>query len=678
MAENTNDFTTERFSQLVRAGLPFNPISGQEIQGGNLVRLQRGMQVLGYTDPRFLTEEQALANGWSVKPNSMKLQIVLRDQANGDSATVAVLNAQSIEGIPSIDAMLAMSGRELSQMAEPAPDIGEPEDMVMMPARGLQRSPESQSVIESARLSSLDERNYQVIETNFNKLVEVPQDGLSIEEAAAIVPADIAALRGIVDIHERHFAADMIGSNMDKYRSYRDLIELHAPDLVSEIDAATAENQRRIDAKDERKRIAVVGPEVAPQPSVPLQPIAPLVGSGAAASIGGQQGPGEYAVLAPYWRDGLHNVEGLKLAEELNKVIKAGNMAHDMNAIERLLSAHTNAMPLGLEIVTQEKFRDDFHMKVNAAQPRTLLDGALIRDKHGSYRPAAGGQPVLEDKGDSVTLKSRDKDGYRAAMELALAKGWTAIELKGKPAMLAEAWLEAKLKGLDVVNYAPNAKDLANYADRLAQETAVKAQSQQSGAEQTPEMVEIRPFVDADGLQREAKITYTLERQGVPPQTFDKAKDAAHAFAKADIASMPTVLRTVTRIGNDVVRPDTIAGINVQPGQAASKYVDGKLDREFAEAVVEINEEENAPPIISPVNKGTYVGPIVAVDGNMIGQKTGRDPSQLTWHDASKLNGRKLGKDDMAEISYANGVGMVRPEQSKEKETDGLGRSISR
>jgi hypothetical protein len=264
----------------------------------------------------------------------------------------------------------------------------------------------------------------------------------------------------------------------------------------------------------------------------------------------------------------------------------------------------------------------------------------------GDYRPAGGGLPVLQDKGDSLTLKSKSADGYRAAMELALAKGWTAIELKGKPAMLANAWLEAKMLGLDVVNYAPTEKDKLKYAERVAEASKAKAAAveaeQARAAGEGPEMVEVRPYIGADGLVKTATATVTVALE-----------HGSNAVGEPVVG--PAVVRTVVRAG-DVVESDIgqVAGVNV--GAAAHQVAESIVGAELGQAIAGVTE-------------GEHVGPIVEIKDGFIGQKIGRDPKEIRWHDASKFAGRVPALGEKAEISYSKGVAKLK-EREKAQEVD--------
>ncbi|WP_296649905.1 hypothetical protein [Paraburkholderia sp.] len=62
---------------------------------------------------------------------------------------------------------------------------------------------------------------------------------------------------------------------------------------------------------------------------------------------------------------------------------------------------------------------------------------------------------------------------------------------------------------------------------------------------------------------------------------------------------------------------------------------------------------------IMPATDGHHVGPIVAVDGQFICQKTGRDPKQIIWHDTKKMDGHVPAIGQTAEIRYQDGRGLA-------------------
>lgn len=227
-------------------------------------------------------------------------------------------------------------------------------------------------------------------------------------------------------------------------------------------------------------------PELVNQPAEVVQPMD--------AAIAGEALDTRFAVNAPYWLNGLHNKAGLALAEEINKVVSSKKLEEERDAIEQILAVnYPDAHRLGLTVISEKKHLDEPHRKMNLAEPKSLLESAFVRDKNGAYRPAAGGRAVLLDKGDSLVLKNKDAASYEAAVELAKAKGWTAIKLNGRPAMMEQAWIAAKLAGIEVTNYTPTKEAQAKFADRLA--------AQQLGNIVAINRVETEPSVSAGDFE---------------------------------------------------------------------------------------------------------------------------------------------------------------------------------
>lgn len=77
----------------------------------------------------------------------------------------------------------------------------------------------------------------------------------------------------------------------------------------------------------------------------------------------------------------------------------------------------------------------------------------------GEYFREGASKPAFMDQGESLFVKDKSADSYQAVMELARKKGWTEIELTGKPEQLAQGWIEAQLMGIKVANFLPQEKD---------------------------------------------------------------------------------------------------------------------------------------------------------------------------------------------------------------------------
>lgn len=617
-AEQTGAQLKQRFSQSKRAGLPFNPVADPvDFKGANVERLKEAMTTHGWTDLRFVTESQAKASGWQIKSRAPRVEIPVRNDEDGTFSKVVLVNAQSVLGMPSeqeiqdmSDAMVESLGREQDlaavtpvSLAEKAvtPEAGshleEQHDAVVItpaelhleqqqprllpvsmefvaptfpalgdeilqeedPSRVLQAgAPEQQSLpvselqpgynwlISHGRKPYLDDEK-----NNLSFFVELEDEsgarsmlwGLGLEKSLEEAGARIGDAVSITEVGRKDVTVQV--KNGDKIVQQpgqriewktqvqpKLTVDTRAPEMVHTQDAATPDKHTNTNFGD---------------------PVA--------------QAPAKdrFAVMAPYWLNGLHNFTGLAIADEINELIKEQQLSRSKDAIEGLLRTHAKARSMGLAVVEETKYLDDPWRKTNPCEPRQLLNGDLIRDSVGEYRPKTGGLSVLKDGGDSLTLKERSDVAYRGAMELARAKGWKAISLKGKPAVLADAWVEAKLMGLEVVNYSPTEQDRARYAQRLAE-----LERAERGGES---LLEIRPQVEEKAV----------------------------------------------------------------------------------------------------VNSGQHVGPIIAVEGDRIAQKTGRDPAHVVWHDAANLDGGAPSVGASVEIAYKDGRGTVVTKQL-EQGRGGVGR----
>ncbi|WP_304350886.1 LPD7 domain-containing protein [Comamonas testosteroni] len=678
----------EEMKQLMRqherAGLPFNPLESEPITGANVDRLQASMDEFGWIDQRFVSAEQASRNGWLIPANANSVHVKERDAKTGAVSDYKLFNASTVLGIPSLESMLQM------------------EDSAFLAMCG-------QAVPQLVDELAAVEPDFQSMDQEEGVTAEVeidPGEALEDEEGIEVGPARPK------ELHQEAISAPSEVST---------LTDLFLDEPVSELKHEAGSLNKGIDWSDE------------PEPL-----------------------PEEFAVDAPYWLDGLHNYEGLKHAEEINRLISEKKLAQNKEGVENLLATYPDKLKFGLSVVEKESRDKNPVRKANQAEPATLLEGALVRDKEGKYRPKEGGKPILEDKGTSLKLNRKNGKAYEAAMELALAKGWKSIELTGKPSMLGQAWLEAKMKGLEVVNFNPTEKDREALAQRIAERDAALAK------EQAPETVVLRPIMDGAGREVMANVTYTVEQQAAK-------SNAPVAAGKAQQQS--SVTRTTTRV-NDVVRTEVQQGV-VPKGASNVRRNQTLVEQELAEAVAEDKAEEvggfdmaNGGKLIaqgfapfqnipggksSPfavlendagqketvwgvdlprsiqeagaqigdtvslergerravevevelpdgskgfetfnrvtwktnvlekaqdvsevsvklpaVESGTHIGPVMAIKDGLIGQKTGRDPNKLVWHEISKLQGKVPAIGDMAEIGYSQGLGKVKgPEMQR-------------
>lgn len=673
-----------RMEQQQRAGLPFNPLTLEPITGANVERLQTCMKSFGWQDHRFVTEQQAQMNGWTINSDANSVRITKRE-SSGVMAEQTLFNASNVIGIPSLPEMLQMDDSAFLAMhgiaAAPVQSVTIADTVAELakPIEPVEPAPTPEEISQLQEMQEIEDNEIQI------------GPALKQEQAQDTAPKS---------------------ENLQQ-QSQEDLVDLFLGEPVDNLDPLSAGQQiPDIDWSDE------------PDPA--------------------QE---HYAVTAPYWLNGLHNFEGLKQADEINRLIAEKKMTLNKESIENFLSTYPDQHKFGLSVVEKEKHEKDLLRKANQAEPTTLLNGALVRDKEGAYRPKEGGMPVIKDEGSSLKLKRKNGKAYEAAMELALAKGWKVIELSGKSNMLGQAWLEARMKGLEVVNYNPTEKDREQLAQRIAERDAAMAKGQ------SQEIVELRPVMDSSGKEVMANVTYSVEQKG---------EVAEKQAGPVGTMQQPVVTRTTARL-NDVVRTDVQPG--VMPKGSGHRQTKNIVDQEVREAIAEefdmekggkLVEHGEAPFLHNPeskasyyatlvneaghsrtvwgqdlprsikesgaqvgdtislfeigrkpvtvtvdqldgskttkqtnrliwetqvkekalaetveafqsVSKGTHIGPIMAIKDGMIGQKSGRDPNKLVWHDVSKLKGPVPAIGEMAEINYDKGKGRVKDPQREQE-----------
>lgn len=671
MNTNHDDSLSVTFGHFVKSGVPFNPVGGLDadgtaITGLNVERLQKSMRAFGWTDPRFVTFDQAVGNGWDVGAESKSVAVRVRRNSNGQFEDVFLYNAQQVKGMPSLQEMLAMSDDDLKRIRHPELS----KQVVIEMNDDLLISPAPMVMVDQSVVADLNRANFGVIENNYQALAHVSDNEMPKELVASVVADDVNAFNGITDPKLQFPSAVMIGVNAKSQVDYSAELNRVSPNLAHDAETALTMMIDEAQVEEGRERDAKAVDSVDVSQSLPLKPpVAHQFDDAFAKSIENEQMPLRFAVMAPYWRQGLHNTEGLALAEKLNQTIRLQKLAEDKEAIMRLFALHPGARELGLDVVDEQLYLSDSDLKRNPAQPSVLLDGALLRDQSGFYRPNGGGKPVLEDKGDSLVLKERTELSYRGAMELAAAKGWKSIEIKGKPAVLAAAWLEAKLMGLEVVNYSPTKEDQEKFAKRLAEESKQKQAMQQTG-----ERVEIRPFVNEKGEMKTASVTYTVSYPGGESSVFNSPKDAAKAFGGLAAAIKPVVVRSVTR-ADGRVDEDVIAGFAQSRGSEGVLHAaDVVVDAEFDQAMDEVATESKLATGLNDDrvkvgSDGLYSGQILAVEGNMFAQKTGRDSNVVVWHDITKIKGKFPKIGDVLDIKYKNGAGVI-AEKNKGKDVE--------
>jgi hypothetical protein len=134
------------------------------------------------------------------------------------------------------------------------------------------------------------------------------------------------------------------------------------------------------------------------------------------------------------------------------------------------------------------------------------------------------------DRETSVTTHRNEPEIARAMVDLAEAKGWKGLHLKGTEAFRATAWMEASLRGLKSHGYEPTRADRERLAIRLrdqrinriepAQEQTA-GQQQQAAAAAAPARAPQRDDVAVTRAQALGVLEAYLKSKNTPPQQME-------------------------------------------------------------------------------------------------------------------------------------------------------------
>lgn len=120
--------------------------------------------------------------------------------------------------------------------------------------------------------------------------------------------------------------------------------------------------------------------------------------------------------------------------------------------------------------------------------------------------------PAFSDRGSKLATRSANLEVVRSMVEIAKARGWDTITVKGAEEFRRSVWMEAARDGLTVAGYKPTALDLAGLANRPASNTVEKGLAWSKGdVSMQPQAG--RPSTQADNVQTAgAHDTTEIER----------------------------------------------------------------------------------------------------------------------------------------------------------------------
>lgn len=144
--------------------------------------------------------------------------------------------------------------------------------------------------------------------------------------------------------------------------------------------------------------------------------------------------------------------------------------------------------------------------------PQSVRD-RFIADGRRWYFP--DGVPAFKDLGQRLTTRSENTEIVHSLLEIAKARGWTEIAVGGTQRFRQEAWLQARLAGIEVRGYKPKAVEQAQLVRAFARrsETPEVGLRRESDPEEA-RSEELRP-VPPSGARGSSPLPGATESGGV-------------------------------------------------------------------------------------------------------------------------------------------------------------------
>jgi putative DNA primase/helicase len=346
----------------------------------------------------------------------------------------------------------------------------------------------------------------------------MPQDSLDASAARSAVREDLTALEAIPKSNpERVFAAETIGRNARTQLNYAD--ELAKPEATSsavflEVQAAVAEMDRRASVRENRnvstprESGSAEREEQARHQARPNQ-IERISGREVSAAAPESAGPARDRLVAARARDragatapatgtGNDGAVSERFITALDRRLEKSELEElgwkgreDLNDVMRDLrklaeADFQRASALWSKYRPDDKDKpafldnDEFAEAKRRSASTTGTKGAdekvefitpdqirkrFIQADNRYYFRHDDNKLAFEDRGNKIATDHNDPMVALSMVQMAEAKGWQSIRLRGSDEFKREAWLQASLKGIEAKGYEPRDVDAKKLAE---------------------------------------------------------------------------------------------------------------------------------------------------------------------------------------------------------------------
>lgn len=227
--------------------------------------------------------------------------------------------------------------------------------------------------------------------------------------------------------------------------------------------------------------------------------------------------------------------------------------------------------------------------------------------------------PAFSDQGTKLATRGEHPEVIRSLVDIAVARGWDGITVKGAESFRRAAWMQASQSGMKVVGYQPTALDLAELANRPASNSVEKTPpkdrsrdvSQNLSAKKTKEA----PVAHGTSTLHKHVAETTNPEVLAKTRSFDKDKpisvvkkhpdlapaygviDAAKKFADSNLpeeAREEFVGLARRHVINKIISGEAIVGPKVYMAREKMKYIAATATMNTSNNHVVFAEAQNA------------------------------------------------------------------------------------
>lgn len=303
-----------------------------------------------------------------------------------------------------------------------------------------------------------------VVSVSLSHVAEIGRS-LNRDEATALATDTIAAIQRIQSDQHRQAALSFSHQIGQWQQLYKEEFSRQAPDLVVPAQAAFLREESKVARDGQKSQEGENTIEPSPVQLVSRQPQSrPEV----AASVVQASLPAAAAMTnAPAPPGPVANI-GKRILDVIGGVVqKAGIWIAGQGEAEQV---STKADP---QASAQSSVATPTTPAPAVADKSTVVpDGVasrFLRVKDEYYFPDR--TPAFSDRGNKLATRGNDAEVVKSLVEIAIARGWTTITVKGTDEFRRSAWMEAAQRGLSVVGYKPSELDFAELASRPAGNT---------------------------------------------------------------------------------------------------------------------------------------------------------------------------------------------------------------